>query len=177
MRITKAKLVELGACDNAIVKYFADKKSWEAKDLLSAAIKNEDYSMAQWGISHLMNHKQQIKWSIYCAEQVIKIYEDKYPNDDRPRKAIAAAKAYLKSPTKENKAAAYAAANADAYAAARAAAYAAYAAAYAAYAANAAYAAANAAAYAARAAADAVAYKEMNIKLLKKGLSILEDKT
>jgi hypothetical protein len=34
--------------------------------------------------------------AIYSAELVIKIYEDKYPNDSRPRDAIKAAKAYLK---------------------------------------------------------------------------------
>ena len=69
--------------------------------------------------------------AIYAAEQVIKIYEDKYPTDSRLRDAIKAAKAYLKDPSKKNRDAARAAA----YAAARAAGYAAYAAAYAAYAA------------------------------------------
>jgi hypothetical protein len=180
MKVTKARLVKLGACDKAIVRYFSDRKSCEAKDLLSAAIKNEDWLMAQWGLSRLMNHKQQITWAVYCAEQVIKIYEDKYSGDDRPRKAILAAKAYLKKPTPENKAAAYAAAYAAnaAYAAAydaNAAANAAYAAAYAANAANAAY----AAAYAANAAANAAyadEYKKMQIKLLRKGLEILEAK-
>jgi hypothetical protein len=65
--------------------------------------------------------------AIYAAEQVIKIYEDKYPNDSRPRDAIKAAKAYLKTPNKKTADAtaraadaAYAAADA-AYAAARAA--------------------------------------------------------
>ena len=81
-----------------------------------------------------------VTMAIYAAEQVLKIYEDKYPNDNRPHDAIKAAKAYLKDSNKKNQdAAAYAAnaaANAAAYAAANAAA-------------NAAYAAANAAAYAA----------------------------
>ena len=61
-------------------------------------------------------------YAIYAAEQVIGIFEKKYPIDKRPRKAIEAAKAYLKRPCAETKKAAYAAA------------YAAYAAAYAAYA-------------------------------------------
>ena len=51
--------------------------------------------------------------AIYCAEQVIKIYEYEYPGDSRPRDAIKAAKAYLKEPNKKR---AYAA-DAAAYAA------------------------------------------------------------
>ena len=77
-----------------------------------------------------------VELAIYAAEMVIHIFEDKNPYDDRPRKAIEAAKSWLAG--KSN-----AAANAAAYA---------YAAAKAAYA-NAAANAANAAAYAANAAA------------------------
>jgi len=38
-----------------------------------------------------------------CAELVLPIFEKHYPNDDRLRKAIEAAKAYLLDPTEENK--------------------------------------------------------------------------
>ena len=96
-----------------------------------------------------------------CAERVLGLFEAKFPDDDRPRKAIEAARACIADPTPENRAAAGAAAGAAgaawdaaydagaAWAAANAAnaAGAANAAAYAAYAANAANAAnANAAA-------------------------------
>jgi hypothetical protein len=99
-----------------------------------------------------------VRWAAECAKRVLKHYEAKYPEDKRPRLAIQAAMRWAKSPTEENRAAAYAAAYA-----ARAAPYAAnaayaadYAAAYAAdYAANAAYAAADAAADAAYADANA----------------------
>src|SRR3990167_7459858 len=97
-----------------------------------------------------------IAFAIYCAESVLPLFDAKYPDDKRPREAIAAAKAYMAGniTLKELKnkrsaaSAAYSAANA---AAADAAAHAAYAAAYAATnAAAAAYAyAAAAAAYAA----------------------------
>ncbi|MEK7180307.1 MAG: putative immunity protein [Patescibacteria group bacterium] len=46
--------------------------------------------------------KDSVALAIYAAEQVIDIYEKEYPNDDRPRKAIEAAKAYLKDPTQKN---------------------------------------------------------------------------
>ena len=120
-------------------------------------------------------------FSCDVAQDVLPIYENYKPNDDRPRKAIEAARAYALDPSDVNKknaadaasasaaaAAAYAA-NAAAYVAAAAAAYvaAAYAAAYvadaAAAAAAAAYAAANAAYVAdAASAAAAAAYAAAN---------------
>ena len=73
-----------------------------------------------------------------CAERVLGLFEAKFPDDDRPRKAIEAARACIADPTPENRAAAGAAAGAAGAAwVAGAAAYAANAAAYAAYAANA----------------------------------------
>jgi hypothetical protein len=112
-----------------------------------------------------------VQWAAECAKRVLKLYEDRYPEDKRPREAIQAALKWVKDPTEANRAAANAAAyaayvaNAAAYAATYAAYVAnaaAYAATYAANAANAAaydaaYAAANAAAYAANA-ANAAAY-------------------
>src|SRR5574343_380586 len=93
-----------------------------------------------------------VELAIYAAEMVIHIFEDKNPSDDRPRKAIEAAKSWLAG---KSNAAAYDSTSNAAYdstsnAAANAAAYAA---AYANAAANAAASAANAAAYSAYAAA------------------------
>jgi hypothetical protein len=59
-----------------------------------------------------MTREQQIRYAIFVAESVLRIYEEKYPDDKRPRKAIEAAKAYLADQTEENRAAAYAAARA-----------------------------------------------------------------
>lgn len=124
-----------------------------------------DWLLWWLGKENAITQKQSVSLAICFAGRVIKEFNKKYPDDKRPDDAIRAARAWLKSPTKKNRDAAYAAANAAhaaayaAYAAANAAAYAAYAAANAAYAATyAAYAAAyaasaaNAAAYAAYAA-------------------------
>lgn len=46
--------------------------------------------------------KDTVEVSIKCAEFVLPIFENRYPNDDRPRKAIEAAKAWLENPTSEN---------------------------------------------------------------------------
>ena len=50
--------------------------------------------------------KDSVALSIYAAELVIDNYEKIYPDDDRPRKAIEAAKAVLKNDTEENRSAA-----------------------------------------------------------------------
>jgi hypothetical protein len=41
-----------------------------------------------------------------CARRSLKHFEDKYPKDDRPRKAIEAAETYIKNPTEKNRSAA-----------------------------------------------------------------------
>ena len=94
-----------------------------------------------------------VLFAIYAARLVLKLYEDKYPNDDRPRKAIEAAENYAKYPTAKNRVTANAAnyANATNYAA-----YSAY------YTANAANYAANSANYAANAAAKQSIYKKLD---------------
>jgi hypothetical protein len=134
-----------------------------------------------WLICRLMNKKQSVQYAIFAAEQVIDIYEGKYPNDKRPRNAIEAAKAYLKNPSKKTKAYAFAAADAAFDAADAAAADAAVAAAYAA--ADAAFAAADATAAAADATAAAAAYaagyaanerRKMQAKILKYGIGLLK---
>jgi hypothetical protein len=161
-----------------------------AKDFLDKLISSDKLDWGNWLIVRLMSKKQKVMYAIFAAEQVIEIYEKNYPEDNRPRKAIEAAKEYLKSPNKKTKAAA-AVAYAAAYAADVAAAYAAdvaaaaaadVAAAAAAVAAAVAYAAAVAAyaaavaavaAAAVAAAADAaVAKKEMQVRILNYGMSI-----
>lgn len=44
-----------------------------------------------------------VRIAIACAARVLKIFEAKYPDDKRPRKAIAAARAWVKNPTDENR--------------------------------------------------------------------------
>jgi hypothetical protein len=124
----------------------------------------KELSCPDWYIDDKKRRRVQVQFAVLCAESVLHIYENQYPDDNRPRKAIEAAQNYLKKPSNAAAKAANAAAKAAnaAYAAkATKAAYAAYAAAYAAkaayeayeaYAAYAAYEAANAVAYAAKAA-------------------------
>ena len=54
--------------------------------------------------------EESVRLAIFAAEKVLKNYESIYPTDDRPRKAIEAAKNYIQNPTEENQKAARSAA-------------------------------------------------------------------
>ncbi len=150
MKITKAVIESLNPCkdryDNYI-KYYGDKEL-TIKQFMGR--KNITQSDKLWVAFRLMPKPELRQCVADIAESVLHIFESRYPNDDRPRKAIQAAR---NGTAKECRVAANAA-NA-AYAAA---ANAAYAAAYAAYATNAAANAAYAATDTAYAATDAAYY-------------------
>jgi hypothetical protein len=164
-KITKKWMIEKNACGEAV-------KAWEEKGcepnpikIINLAMEMNRFDWANWLIVRVMtSYKQYVSYAVFAAEQIIDIYEQKYPNDKRPRAAIEAAKKCITAPTKKNKAAAanattaaYAAtAYADAAAAANAYAAAAAAANAAAYAAT--YATTYAAAYAATYATYAATY-------------------
>jgi hypothetical protein len=109
MKITKEWLIEWSACVGGI-KWFEAQKETQGKKLAIALMVDKKLQWTNWLLVRLMTHKQQIKYTIYAAELVIKNYEDKYPEDKRPREAIEAAKAYMERPTEENKSAAWSAA-------------------------------------------------------------------
>ena len=61
---------------------------------------------------HKWTKKDSVALAIFAAELCIDNFEREYPEDDRPRKAIEAAKAVLKSDTTKNRSAAWSAAEA-----------------------------------------------------------------
>jgi hypothetical protein len=54
-------------------------------------------------INSATSEKEKISLAIQCTKEVLFIFEEKYPNDDRLRKAIEAAEIYLTNPTDLNK--------------------------------------------------------------------------
>ena len=46
------------------------------------------------------NHKTLVLWTIECAEHILPIFEEKHPQDKRPRKAVEAAKAWARGEIK-----------------------------------------------------------------------------
>ena len=142
------------ACPDAIT-WFTNQNETNLSRIVDSLLTYNHFDWANWVIARLLNKKQKIEYAVFSAEQVIDIFEKKYPDDKRPRNAIEAAKKCLLHDTVENRLAANAAADAATYAA-NAAADAAVDAADAA--ADADYAAAYAAAYTAADAADAATY-------------------
>lgn len=138
--ITKDYLKSLSPCEDRYKHYLTHYKDWSGtlEDFLDLPeLTHED---KKWVFFRSIDNDKLRLVAADFAERVLHLFENKYPNDDRPRKAIEAARSGT-------------AAAADAYVAyaADAAARAAYAAdaAYAAYAAYVAYVAATYAAYAA----------------------------
>ena len=167
--ITKEWIRDKNPCAEAL-KWW-DKKERDPMKILNLLMKEKKYDWANWFIVRIMTYAQYVNYAVYAAEQVIDIYEIKYPNDNRPRTAIASAKKCIKNPSAKNK---HAASDA-AYAAS-----AAYGAAYSTADAASAVAEAASTAYAAGAgyAAGAVyaAYgATMKLKILKYGIKLLKE--
>ena len=134
MKYTKEAFLENGPCNNG--RLFAEKHDFDFKRIYDLCERGDWLIWLLYNSNHL-NKVTAVKIAVVCAEHVIPIFENKYPNDKRPRLAIEAALDWIKNPTGKNKlaAAAYAAAAASAAAyaatnAATAASAAAYAAAY-----------------------------------------------
>ncbi len=158
--ITVEQLEELGACRDGIDWFKAAGETDVAK-VCYALVADNRASWANRLLVRLFDKEKRVKFAVFSAREVLDIFEQKYPDDKRPRQAIEAAEAWLKNPS-DTTAAAAAAAACAAYAAAAAAD-----AAYAAYAADAACAAAAAAA------ADAADRRAMQLKIVEYGLGLL----
>ena len=181
--LTLEKLKELDACQSGIA-WFLEQGTNDLEVICNSFLEDTEYvdedghtclDYLIWLLPRLMDKKQYIKLAIYAAEIALPIFENRYPEDDRPRKAIQAAQAYLEDPSEENRKAA-SAASAAARAAARAAIWSAKAASWATYwAAEAAAGAAAGAAYAAACAAGAAGddKNEALIKCAKYGMELL----
>ena len=109
--ITKDWLNEHKAC--------SDGKAW-AVSVIGEGLALRDFlpifGRADWLLwtlyeSESLSRTCLIECAVVCAESVIDIFEKKYPDDQRPRQAIEAAKAYCLYPSEENKKTASAAAS------------------------------------------------------------------
>jgi hypothetical protein len=111
--ITSRYLQDIGACQDAREQFRKELnggRSLSVSRVFTRLKQIDRMDWANWLIVRLMTHEQQIRYAIYAAEQVISLYEEKYPEDKRPRQAIEAARLCLDNPSEENKAAARSAA-------------------------------------------------------------------
>ena len=116
MKTPISHLSDLSACREATDWV----KSTKCKSLESAWLKCERVDWMLWYVGKKagpVGSESRIKLVLIaceCAELVLPIFEKEYPKDDRPRKAIEAARAYALKPSEETRVAANAAANAAA---------------------------------------------------------------
>jgi immunity protein 5 of polymorphic toxin system len=136
MKITKEWLKEKGACSDG-KEWFLDQGIEDPIAGIKNLMKHDKLDWGNWLIVRVMTRPQYLAYAIFAAEQVIHIYEKRYPDNDKPRKAIEATKAVLANDNEKTRFAA-----ADAACAAYAAA--------------------------------AAARKEMRIRILEYGISLLE---
>jgi len=109
MKLTLKKLEKFDACIEG-VEWYKDQGIEDFQEICNRLLKSDyvkDYLI--WILPRMMNKKQRVKWAVFCAELVIDNFEKEFPNDDRPRKAIEAAKRYAKHQTQRNKDAAWSA--------------------------------------------------------------------
>jgi len=57
------------------------------------AVTSKDEAIAE--LAHTCEHKALAIWAADCAERVLPFFENSYPNDDRPRQAIAALRTWV----------------------------------------------------------------------------------
>jgi hypothetical protein len=188
MQVNTEILARLRPCTERFSNYLKYYEEFNGSFDEFIDLENVSYEDKIWVAKKLLNKNQLVHFGLLCAESVLSIFEEKYPEDKRVRDCIEYLKtipdfnnimAEQQEAIRGNRSAAYAAANAAAHAAAYAASAAAYAAANAA-----AHAAANAAAYAAAYAASAAydaadaAYaarknqQSLNLQLLKMAASL-----
>ena len=116
--ISVAWLKDKNACSDAVEEFSGQSETDAVKIIRQMTDRKYRLDWANWLIVKVMTRPQYLAYGIFVAEQVIDIFEKKYPNDKRPRTAIETAKAVLKNDTVAAGAAAR-----DAGAAARAAAW------------------------------------------------------
>ncbi len=157
--VSLTEIKSLNPCQNRLdnyIKFYGERKFTHAQFMGLKSITQED---KMWVAFRLMSKMNIVLAAADIAESTLHLFESKYPNDNRPRLAIEAARVCAKNPTDKNKEAAYSAADSAVYSARSAADSAVYSARSAAY--SAVYSAvysADSAAYSAVYSADSAAY-------------------
>lgn len=102
MKLTK-KWLKKHSVSKDFYNWYKEQGTTDIDELFDLAIKAERYSDIIWVITEKLNKKDNKKFVIHSAESVLPIFENRLPNDERPRKAIKTVKKYLENPTKKNR--------------------------------------------------------------------------
>ena len=102
MKLSKEYLNNVGACQSG-VEWFCGQTETDGIKVVGKLIKQKQNEWANWIMARMLDKVNKVRYAIYSAELVIDIFEKKYPNDNRPRKSIECAKAWIENPTEENR--------------------------------------------------------------------------
>ena len=103
--ITLRDLKAMEACNKAI-EWFKTQNDVSVPGLVNALVaydENEKYAWANRLLLKVLNKQNRVQYTLFAAEPVLYALEREYPGDQRPRKAIEAAKVYVNNPTEENR--------------------------------------------------------------------------
>jgi hypothetical protein len=92
MELTKEWLSEQCACQEGI-NWFENSGKTESSEVIELLLKDEKLGWANWLVVRLLSQKDIIRYAIFAVEQVVGLFENKFPDEKRPRQAIEAAKA------------------------------------------------------------------------------------
>ena len=109
MKITKEWLEQQGACADG-KEWFNTQKATRVDTIIKKLVVEAKFDWADWVITRLMTHEQNVRYACFSSLQSIEIFEKEFPNDKRPREAIEAALRWADDPTEENRSAAESAA-------------------------------------------------------------------
>ena len=107
MKLTKEFLQEKSASPSGIQWYVENKEPDTVEDcvakLLADLKQGETLAYANWLLSKTLNTDNCRRYAIFAARQVLHIFEEKYPDDKRPRLAIETAEKYLRTHSEEDR--------------------------------------------------------------------------
>ena len=107
MKFTKEKLLSHSPCADGLS--FAESLKFDFAKIYDTCDRG-DWLIWLLRKSGNLDKLKAVELAIACAQRVLEIFEKKYPDDKRPRKAIEAALEWLKNPTENNRKSAAAAA-------------------------------------------------------------------
>ena len=94
MIITKEFLKQHNACEDGY-KYWVKCNLPDLGKFMLKCAEDQNYFWAYWLFTRAMGKEASVKVAIFSAELVLPIFENRFPEDKRPRHAIEAAKNWL----------------------------------------------------------------------------------
>jgi hypothetical protein len=102
MILTIDKLIETGAYREGkkwFLDFFKDRVEIDVGIVVKELLDQNKQDWANRIIAHLLSNDDKVRYAVFAAREVLHLYEEKYPTDLRPRKAIEAAENYLETKT------------------------------------------------------------------------------